>query len=464
MKKSFNYILKGMLLVTVLAFSSCEIEEIVDPNNPSVGSAISNASFAEMQFLITGLESRHRSYFGNAAQMFGSFGREVWPYFASDPRFIGDWLDMGGDGTYSDFFGSGGTYATPYLAVKQANIVIQAAENSTKISAQQVSAAKGIAKTIKGYQLLWPLMQQWNNGIRIEVEDPLNPGPRVGIDNPTEALQAIQGILNEGLSDLQAAGGTLGFKLSVGFSGFDTPAGFAQVNRAIAARVALYAKDYAGALNALNGSFIDLNVDATSTAKMQRGPAHVYGQPPDGENPLFQPFDRPTAAILICHPAWIEDALPNDARLNKVRQLVTNKITNSGLRNANGELLVGEYQDVRWSDNGADIPFIRNEELILIYAEAQLFSNNTTEAVRAINIVRNTWGVGNYDAAGKSQDDILEEILFQRRYSLWNEGGHRWIDLRRTGKLDAAHVDLRDQGHLILQVARPSTEINWDGN
>ena len=68
MKKSFNYILKGMLLVTALAFSSCEIEEIVDPNNPSVGSAIGNASFAEMQFLITGLESRHRSYFGNAAQ------------------------------------------------------------------------------------------------------------------------------------------------------------------------------------------------------------------------------------------------------------------------------------------------------------------------------------------------------------------------------------------------------------
>ena len=462
MKDLLKYIYSSLLVLTLITFSSCEIDEVVDPNNPSVGSATSNASLPEMQFLITGLEASNRGYFTNASQMFGAFGREVWPFFASDPRFIGDWLNIGGGGTYSDFFGSGGTYTTPYRTVKQANVIIEAANNSGLITAQQVSEAKGIAKTIKGFQLLWPILQQWNNGIRIEVEDPLNPGPRVGVDNPQEAFNAILSVLNDGLSDLNAAGSSPNFGLSTGFAGFESPSDFAKFNRAVAARTALYAENYAEALNALNASFMDLDVDAASSDKMFLGPAHVYGNPPDAQNPLFAPFDQPTARILIAHPAWIEDALPGDERLNKVQQLLTNTQTNGGLRDAAGNLLVGEYQDARWASNGSSIPFIRNEELILIYAEAKLKTGDAAEAVRAINIVRNTWGVGEFDGNGKSEDEIIEEILFQRRYSLWCEAGHRWVDLRRTGKLDADHIDLRDQGSIITQVARPVSEINWD--
>ena len=450
---------KGILLMALLSFTACEIDLVTDPNNPSVGSATNNASPVEIQFLVTGLEGGNRSYYTNATQMFGAFGREVWPYFASDPRFLGDWLSST---TYNGFFGSGGTYTTPYRTVKQANVLIEAASNSTQISAQQASGALGFAKTIKAFQLTWPLLQQWNNGIRIDVEDPLNPGPRVGVDNPQAAFVEILDILDEALNDLNNAGSTFSFDLTTAFAGFDTPATFAQVNRAIAARVALYAEDYSAAQTALNASFMDMDVDDTTSDKMFIGPVHAYGNPPDASNPLFQPFDQPTARILICHPAWVEDALPNDARLNKVAQLVDNLQTNSGLRDANGDLLVGEYQDVRYAAQTDDIPFIRNEELILIAAELNVRSSNTQAAVDAINVVRNTWGVGDF-TGGTSQDELIDEILFQRRYSLWCEGGHRWVDLRRTGRLNADYVDLRDQGGLITSVARPASEVNWDG-
>ena len=107
------------------------------------------------------------------------------------------------------------------------------------------------------------------------------------------------------------------------------------------------------------------------------------------------------------------------------------------------------------------IPFIRNEELILIYAEAQANLQNAGLAVDAIDIVRNTWGIGDY-AGATDLDSLIEEILFQRRYSLWAEGGHRWVDLRRTGRLTNEYIDLRDQGTIFTQVARPLDEINWD--
>lgn len=450
MKRILNIFPYVALFIGLTVFTSCEVDEITDPNNPSLGSVTADASKAELQVLITGLEARHRVYFDNATEMFGSFGREVWAYFASDPRFLGDWLGIGISETYPDFFASGGTFISPYLAVKQANVLIEAAQSSSSLSSEEVNAYSGFAKTVKAHQLLYPALQQFENGIRIDVEDPLNPGPIVGYG---EAITAIRALLDEGLSELNAAGSSLPFDLTTGYAGFSDPASLAQINRAIAARVALYDGDGAGALSALTNSFMDLSGD------LGRGPAHVYGNAPDINNPLFYPFDAASNTILIVHPALVEDALPGDTRLNKFAQRVNNPVTNPGLLDANGQSILGEYQDARWPTNTAAIPYIRNEELVLIYAEANAMTGNAAEAVSAINIVRNAAGVGDY-TGGTSMDELVDEILFQRRYSLWAEGGHRWVDLRRTGRLNANFVDLRDGGSLFTQVARRVNESN----
>lgn len=459
--KNIKYRLGALLLVLNIAFfSSCDIDPVVDLDNPSIAGVLKDASIPQLQSLVTGLESANRGYYGSATQMFGAFGREVWAYFGSDPRFFSDWLGIGTgkSDTYPDFFGSAGSYSTPYVAVKQANVLIQAAENSSAVTGEQINGYKGLANTIKGFQMLWPWLQQWDNGIRVNVTDPLNPGPIVG---RAEALAEIRKILDEGYGNLQAAGSSFSFTLSSGFAGFNTPANLAKVNRAIAARAAIYAEDWSGALAALGQSFMDLSVDAASSSKMDAGPSLVFGEAPDVNNPLYYPFDRSTSTILICHPSWIEQATPGDKRLAKVVKRVANPLTNNGLKDAAGNLLVGEYQDARWATNTASIPFIRNEELILIYAEAQARSNNAAEALKAIDVVRTTWGLEAYKG-GTSTDDLIGEILYQRRYSLWSEGGHRWVDLRRTGRLNSTNVDLRDRGSIFTQVARPTSETAWD--
>lgn len=433
------------ILFSLFFITSCSVDEVVDPNNPSLGSVTKDAKKPELQTLVTGLEARHRDYYDGATEMFGSFGREVWAFFASDPRFVDHWLGTGVSETYTDFFASAGTYVTPYLAVKQANVLIQAANGSTVLTDAERGAYSGFAKTVKGHQLLYPLLQQFDNGIRIDVEDPLNPG---AIEDYKTALSAIREILNQGFQELSGAG-NIPFSLSAGYAGFNSGAGLAQVNRAIAARAALYDEDYNGALTALTASFMNLN--ATSANGLMVGPAHVYGEAPDLNNPLFYPFDRSTNTILIVHPALIEDATLGDGRLAKFAKRVNNPVTNSGL--------LGEYQDARWASNTSSIPYIRNEELILIYAEANAELGNTTNAVSAINTIRNIWGIGNY-SGGTSKDQLITEILNQRRYSLWAEAGHRWVDLRRTGRLNSDNVDLRDGGVLFTKVARRSSESN----
>ncbi|NIM60897.1 MAG: RagB/SusD family nutrient uptake outer membrane protein, partial [Acidobacteria bacterium] len=81
------------------------------------------------------------------------------------------------------------------------------------------------------------------------------------------------------------------------------------------------------------------------------------------------------------------------------------------------------------------IPIIRNEELILLRAEINIGMNLISDAADDINFIRvNSGGLDprtNLDAT-----NILDELLKQRRYSLLFEGGHRWIDMRRYGRLD----------------------------
>jgi hypothetical protein len=457
MKYLKNKFLIALLTLGFAFMTSCEVEEVFDPNNPSVGSVTSDASKTQLQSLITGLESRHRGYFSNATSMFGSFGREVLPYFASDPRFIDDWLGLVSTETYPDFFGSFGTYGTPYIAVKQANVLIEAAQNSSALDAQEAAGYVGFAQTVLGHQMLYPWLQQWDNGIRTDVVDPLNPGP---ILSRQEALTNIRQFLENGANNLKAAGSELDFELTAGYSGFETPNGLLQINRAIAARAALYDEDWQGALNALSESFLNLN--ASTPADMNVGPQHVYGPSPDSPNPLFEPFDQPTNQILLPHPGVVEDALPGDMRIEmKIAQRVDNIVENGSLIDVNGDLILGEYHDIRWSGQDAPIPYIRNEELILIYAEANARLGNTQDAVDAINTIRTTWGLDAYDGATDTES-LIEEILFQRRFSLWAEGGHRWVDLRRTDRLNPNYVDLRDGGTIFTQVARRTSETAWE--
>jgi hypothetical protein len=90
----------------------------------------------------------------------------------------------------------------------------------------------------------------------------------------------------------------------------------------------------------------------------------------------------------------------------------------------------------------APIPIIHNEELILIYAEANIQTDNLAEAVKALNIIRNGHSLPDYSGA-VTKDALINEMLNQRRYSLFYEG-HRWIDMRRYDRLDQLPIDRTD--------------------
>lgn len=449
-------ILKAVLIPAVLGFTACnplQLDEVLDPNNPSLASVETNATKEQVQFLLTGLEASHRSYVTNISQAWNTFGREIWYLNASDPRFQTDWLGQAGRVPDRAYFGfgttGGGSWASPYQAIKQADVLISSSNGSTLLVDAEKKAVSGFAKMIQGYQFMIPANFVYENGIRIDVKDPLKPGKFVKYE---EALNHIKSVLDQADQDFAAAGsGAFPLRLTPGFAAYNTIPNLRKVNKAILARLNAYRKDWQGILTALDGSFMEMG------GNLNAGPSHPFLGPPDGFNPLFYLPNAAVNTIIVVHPSMIDDATAGDLRVSRkffkrnTPVVVTTDATP----------LSALYQDARWATNTAPIPFIRNEELILLKAEAHANLGQTTEAVNAINVIRNAAAIGNYTGA-TTKDALINEILYQRRYSLWAEPwGHRWIDARRYNKLNEIPTSY-DKGTIFKQFPHPQAEVNWD--
>ncbi|MGY6559843.1 MAG: RagB/SusD family nutrient uptake outer membrane protein [Nitritalea sp.] len=454
MKRYINSL--GVAALAATTFWACnplQIDEVIDPNNPAVEVVLEDASREAVQFLITGLEARHRGYVFNVTTSWGTFGREIWYLNGSDPRFQTDWLGQGGRQPDRSYFGfgatGGGSWAAPYQAINQAEVLAGAATNASILNERERASARGFARTIQGFQFMIPANFVFENGIRIDVSDPFNPGPFVSYE---EALDHAKSLLDQGFADLESAGvGPFPFRLTRGFDGFNTIAGLQQVNRAIAARLNAYRKDWNGVLTALEGSFMNMSGD------MQMGPTHPYGAAPDLFNPLFFVLDAAINTLTVVHPSVLRDTTAGDLR---VRQKFFPR-TNPVIITTDAAPLTGTHQDQRWPTNETSVPFIRNEELILLKAEAHANLGQAGPAIEAINVIRNAAGIGEYTGAN-STAALIDEILYQRRYSLWAEPwGHRWIDTRRYDRMEEIDTSF-DGGSVFRQFPHPQAELNWD--
>lgn len=407
-----RYIKPILPLALALVFTACEIEPIPDPNNPDSDRIQGAAALSELQNLATGIESGMRDNLNNYYDDVSVIGREYYRFSTSDPRFTSDLLGKESAVLDNNTFYITNPYGARYRVIKNVNILLNALNNTrAAISENQRKAGIGYAKTIKAYQLLLVLNLLHNNGIRVDVENPDQLGPFL---NRQQSLDAIIALLDEAYAGLENNGENLPFTTTLtGRKGSE----FGTFNRALAARVNVYKEAWTSAEAALNKSFFDLNGSLTN------GVFHVFSTAGNDQlNPLFFPLES-KGETRVTHPSFVTDALPGDTRVNKAP--VREAEFQDGLQ-SNRHFFV-------YKTNTDALPIIRNEELVLLYAEIKAQTGSPADAVAAINKVRAAAGLSNYTGATDKMS-LINEILFQRRYSLFGEG-HRWIDLRRYGLL-----------------------------
>lgn len=401
----------------VVLLSSCK-KEIGSLNSPIIED-YTNASKSQLNNLVSGTESGMRNNYAMYLDVVGLIGREMYRFSQADPRYLSDLLGAGTAVLDNNTFYLTNPWASRYRVVKNCNILIGAANSSALLTNGEKKGYLGFAKTIEAYQLLLNLNLTYTNGIRIQVEDPGNLGPILGYP---ESLTAIANLLDEAKTDL--TGADIPFPLSSGFSGFKSANGLLQFNRALAARVAVYRQQWASALTALTESFLDLNGD------LNKGIKHVFGTGSgDQLNAAFFPQNE-GGEVRLAHPSYSTDIAVGDDRIGKAT-LRNAAATSSGL-SSNRDVWV-------YTSSTAPVPLIRNEELILIYAEAKIQTNVLADAVTALNKIRAGHNQLPY-AGAVTQAALINELLYQRRYSLFFEG-HRWVDMRRYNRLNQLPID-----------------------
>ena len=87
-----NTIFKVILVCAVMIFPACELEEIDNPNAPSVESFAEGASQADVQLLATGLEAVMRNDLAFHYDTVSILAREYYDLTGVDPRYTGELL------------------------------------------------------------------------------------------------------------------------------------------------------------------------------------------------------------------------------------------------------------------------------------------------------------------------------------------------------------------------------------
>ena len=153
------------------------------------------------------------------------------------------------------------------------------------------------------------------------------------------------------------------------------------------------------------------------------------------------------------------EKLWNDAEAGDLRLKNKLSVVSPSISFTNGVVYATKYLANMYNSASSPVPIIRNEELVLIAAEVAAQQGKTTDATKYINIVRKASGLKDY-AGATNKDALINAILKERIYSLWYEG-HRWVDMRRYGKL--AEIALPVAGMAIYdKLPRSLAEVNWD--
>lgn len=464
------HIYRTLGTVALLALGACSYD-ITNTNNPTLDDLINNPTKGKLSAAATGLFSSSRNGIQSLIWRLGSMGRE------------GINLTGNNQPDYQEpFYGPvaaggsfGGTqWGDRYAVIRSANIYLDALKNDKDLTPQEISASRGFARTIKALQFMYLAETRGFLGAAVDVDRELSAGPAPWVtEDGVWAYIVAQ--LDSGAADLAAAGGAaFPFPVPNGYLLFTSPAKFIQFNRALAGKANVLrataqngcggapATCYDAALTALGLSFL-----STASADFQKGAYYDFSSASgDVTNSLSDAINSPSFFAMqgnVDSAQTQSNGTDLDQRLlDKVVAVDSgDTVVYPGIPEIPGELKFTMYLTNLQPDAGHPIPLVKDEELLLLRAEAEWFASapNKVQALADIDSVRigsgkllpTTLTIASSDAA------FVAELLYNRRYSLMWEQGARWIDARRFNLLGNIEI-VSNNGNIPNAMPVPLTE------
>jgi len=434
----------AVTLMGALAVAACNFN-LTDPNSPPpIGP---NATPDQVKSAAVGLLVALRVDVTRWVLNNGILGREAYRLDTADPRFTTELL-AGPLDPSNDAFG-GGQWATEYRAIQSGYTILNVI-GSAQIPAGQQAAVRGFVHTMQAVAFLMILDSHTQDSIPIDVNRSASQPLAPFVSNDS-AYKHVLVLLDSARTELQAAT-AFPFDPGPGFVGFNTPATFLKVNRALAARVQAYRASpfkpgvgctacWDSVLTDLTASFID------PAAALDVGVYHSYST---GNQDLTNALSQdPATAIQLVHP-MVKDSAETQSTGGLLDRRVLAKVTDRKAATAtiSDTLAVACLKSAlswsRYPTPNSAIPMIRNEELFLLRAEANWFATTGSklQAVNDLNFIRQTSGnlAPTAVTAAGPDSSFVHALLHERLYSLLYEG-HRWVDMRRYGLLSREIID-----------------------
>lgn len=206
---------------------------------------------------------------------------------------------------------------------------------------------------------------------------------------------------------------------------------------ALLARVYLFNKDWAnGELNAsavIQSGLYDLETDLDNVFLKNSNEAILQLEPID--DGLFTTREGNIFIGGGNYYLGLTNNLLNAFEVNDKRKLSwINEVTNQ-----NQPHFIPYKYKVEKSTSGNITEYymmLRLAEQYLIRAEARAERDKLMEAVNDLNIIRERAGLPDLSSS-LTKSQILSAVQQERKFELFAEWGHRWLDLKRTGTADA---------------------------
>lgn len=461
---------RASVLAAAALAGACADLDIANTNAPTVETLTGSPSREVMSRVATGIFSNAYNDVTATIQFYTIYGREGYNLQGNDPREIEEQIAGPPDPTGRN----SGLWTGQYSAIRTINTYLDALPRASGLSAAETRASAGMAKTIGAWHFARLTVRTGELGIPMDVNRPISaePAPFVAFD---DALAAVSAMLDEAYADLQAGGGAFPFNVGPGFEAFNTPETFAQFNRALAAKVLVWratfndcAACWAQAQQALDASFItDGGLPGSLGVGVYYGYSTSSGEP---ANPVSEPIGS--------NRYWVHPSIVSGAQLRAGGEpdlRLAAKVMDAGrersLTSPTGTLtathkpvLYNDAANPTQADLAADIPWIINEELLLLRAEIRWHNGDRQGAIDDIDLIReHAGGLAPTALTAASPDaDFITELLYNRLYSLFWSQGTRWLDARRYDRLQTLPID-RTGDYLYPNMIVPAAECDARG-
>lgn len=423
----------------ILAIGGCkDSTSVPDLNNPPSPAFYNTLTSTNLPVLVNGILNQERAALDYPFLVFpATMSRDIIYLTGTESRFISETLE--GRPSPGGFLARG--YSPYYTAVHAENSLLSALTRSASdITPGTKLAVSGFVRTLRTNDLYRVLETRDTLGIPVNVADSTQLAP---IQCKPSALASLSAALDSADNDLQAA-------LAAGVTTFPTPlpAGFTSIggdyssianlinyNRGLKGKIEVYrglatnsSADFAAAKVALDSALAGVGTDAASLAG---GPYYQFSTASgDVTNPLYDPS-------IHFQPSVFDSLETGDLRGSKIitrAKAISLKV--------DGVTFTTKYDPAvtvtsDQSNQTRPIPILKNEELYLLRAQAEIGLNDLASATADLNVVRTTSGGLAPYPVFTSETDAINALLYEKRYSLLTDGPQRLVDLRAYGRLNA---------------------------